>query len=56
MKVVLDTNINKFLETAQVSGATYIISGDHHLLSLGTFANISVIRARAFLDTLGPNE
>ena len=48
---------DKFIETAWVGGAPYIVSGDHHLLALGTHAGISVIGPRAFLDILSrPHE
>jgi len=47
-----DSEDDKFLETAQVAGATLIVSGDRHLLALRTYAGISVIRARTFLDML----
>jgi uncharacterized protein len=47
-----DPDDDKFLETAQVGGASYVVSGDRHLLALGSYGGISVIRARAFLDLL----
>lgn len=50
--VAKDPDDDKFVETACVGGAPYIVSGDHHLLVLGTYAGISVISARAFLDIL----
>ena len=47
-----DPEDDKFIETAQVAGADYIVSGDRHLLTLGSHAGIPVIKARAFLDLL----
>ena len=47
-----DPDDDKFVETARVGGAPYIVSGDHHLLGLGTYAGVSVVSARAFLDLL----
>jgi putative PIN family toxin of toxin-antitoxin system len=47
-----DAEDDKFIETAQVAGANYVVSGDRHLLTLGAHAGISVIGARTFLDTL----
>lgn len=48
-----DPDDDKFLETAQVGGAAYVVSGDRHLLVLGSYRGMSVIRARTFLDLLG---
>jgi len=47
-----DPEDDKFIETAQVAGAEYLISGDRHLLALETYAGLSVISARTFLDIL----
>ncbi len=47
-----DPEDDKFIETAQVAGADYIVSGDRHLLTLGSHAGIPVIKARAFLALL----
>ncbi len=51
-----DPEDDKFIETAQVAGADAIVSGDRHLLSLGTYAGIPVIGVRAFLDRLSSAE
>jgi putative PIN family toxin of toxin-antitoxin system len=48
-----DPEDDKFLETAQAGGARYVVSGDQHLLAIGTYAGIPVVSARAFLDILG---
>lgn len=50
--VVDDPEDDKFVETAQRAGAAYIVSGDRHLLVLRTYAGISVIGARTFLNML----
>jgi len=47
-----DPEDDKFVETAQVAGATYVVSGDRHLLALGIVAGVHVIGPRAFLDML----
>lgn len=47
-----DPEDDKFVETAEVAGAAYIVTGDRHLLALRNYKGISVIAARAFLDRL----
>ena len=44
-----DPDDDIIVRTAHDSGANYIISGDRHLLELGTFAGIKVIRASELL-------
>ena len=57
-KVVLNvgmgkmTKDDKFVETALVAGASWLVSGDKHLLRLGEYRGIKVISARTFLDML----
>ena len=54
LKVVTDDpEDDKFIETALVAGAQWVVSGDKHLLGLGAYRGIKVISARAFLDMLG---
>ncbi len=48
-----DPDDDKFVETAQAGGADLIVSGDRHLLELGSAAGVTVITAREFLDRLG---
>lgn len=43
---------DKFVETAMVGGAQWLVSGDKHLLRLKEYQGITVISARAFLDML----
>ena len=42
---------DKFLECAVSSGASFIISGDHHLLELGEFRGIRIVPPATFLQT-----
>jgi len=56
-RVVLDDpDDDKFVETAQAGRADLIVSGDRHLLALGSTAGVPVITAREFLDQLGGTE
>jgi len=48
-----DPDDDKFVETAQIGRAELIVSGDRHLLALGSAAGVPVITARGFLDRLG---
>lgn len=44
-----DSEDNKILECAIESQADFVISGDDHLLSLGEFEEIKILRASEFL-------
>jgi putative PIN family toxin of toxin-antitoxin system len=44
-----DPTDNIFLECAQDGKADYIISGDHHLLSISNYKGIQILRAKDFL-------
>ncbi|MFZ5882552.1 MAG: putative toxin-antitoxin system toxin component, PIN family [Chloroflexota bacterium] len=50
--VVADPTDNKFLEAALVGKVNYIVSGDSHLLELGSFRGIPIIRAADFIALL----
>jgi uncharacterized protein len=51
VNVILDDPAdNRVLEAAQAGHADYIVSGDKHLLDLGTFGAMPVVRAPAFLE------
>jgi putative PIN family toxin of toxin-antitoxin system len=50
---VPDPDDDKFIETALAGGASIIVSGDRHLLSLGNVEGIEILTARQFLDRLG---
>ena len=47
-----DPDDDKFVETARTGRAEIIVSGDRHLLALGSGAGVPVITAREFLDRL----
>jgi len=44
-----DPDDNKFLACALAAKAEYIISGDRHLLSLGSYKSISIVTVKDFL-------
>jgi putative PIN family toxin of toxin-antitoxin system len=48
-----DPTDNIFLECAIDGNADYIISGDHHLLNLGSYESIRIITAKGFLINEG---
>ena len=49
LKVVdADPDDDKIIECAVVGSATHIITGDHHLLSLGSYQNIQIVTAADF--------
>jgi putative PIN family toxin of toxin-antitoxin system len=41
---------NKYLVCAYEGEADYIVSGDHHLLDIGTYRGIEILKAKSFLD------
>lgn len=47
--IIADPTDNVFLECAVDGEADYIISGDKHLLDLGMYNGVQIIRAREFL-------
>ena len=47
--VVADPTDNKFLEAAVIGKVNYIVSGDAHLLELGSFREIPIIKAVDFI-------
>lgn len=50
--IVADPTDNKFLEAANAGKVDYIVSGDNHLLGLGSFRGIPIIMARDFIELL----
>lgn len=50
--ITQDPDDDKFLACAIEGGADYIISGDHHLLDLGSYQDIPIVRPAAFLQIL----
>jgi putative PIN family toxin of toxin-antitoxin system len=47
-----DPDDNKILECAIVCGASYIVSGDKHLLNLKEYKNIEIISPKEAIDLL----
>ncbi len=47
-----DPDDNRILECAVESGSAYIVTGDHHLLRLGSYGRIAILRAAEFLTLL----
>ena len=47
-----DPDDNKILECAVAAGASYIVSGDNHLLELKEYGKIKIITPKAALDLL----
>ena len=47
-----DSDDNKILEAAMEGKADYIVSGDRHLLEIGKFNGIKIMKARSFLESL----
>ncbi len=48
-----DPDDNRILECAVTAGSNYIVSGDKHLLRLGSYGGIAIIKVADFL-TLAP--
>jgi hypothetical protein len=51
--IAQDPDDNKFLACAIEGEADYIVSGDHHLLDLGSYMGIPIVRPAVFLEVLG---
>lgn len=47
-----DPDDDRILECASAGRATYIVSGDPHLLDLGIYRGIRILTPRAFMDLL----
>jgi predicted nucleic acid-binding protein len=53
LKVVVDDpDDDKVIECAVVGKADYIVTGDRHLLALGQYGNISIVKAAQFISIL----
>lgn len=50
-----DPDDDKFLAIAVASRAAYVISGDTHLLRVGTYRGIDILTPSAFLTDILPN-
>lgn len=53
LTVIEDEPDNRVLECAVAGGADLIVSGDRHLLRLGTYSGIPIVRPVDFARTLG---
>jgi len=51
--VLGDPDDNRVLECAVAGKANFVVSGDRHLLRLGSHAGIAILRVRQFLETAG---
>jgi putative PIN family toxin of toxin-antitoxin system len=51
--IVDDPDDNAVLEAALAADARYIVSGDAHLLRLGTWRTIAIVTPHALVDLLG---
>ena len=51
-QVCEDPDDDKFLACAMLSKSHYLISGDKHLLKIGTFLATAIVTPRQFLDNL----
>jgi putative PIN family toxin of toxin-antitoxin system len=51
--VEADPDDDKFLEAAVAGDVDYLVSGDRHLLGLGTFRGIEILEPRTFYEQLG---
>ncbi len=51
-----DPHDDMFLQCAEAAGATYIISGDQHLLALTSYKKILILTPAKFLDTIVANQ
>lgn len=49
-EIVEDTSDNRILETAVAARADCIISGDAHLLRLGSYKQIKILKSKQFLE------
>ena len=43
---------NKILECAVASNATFVVSGDHHLLQLKSYKHINIVSAKQFIELI----
>lgn len=48
--VEVDTSDNRILECAETAQSDYVVTGDKHLLNIGSFENIPIITIAKFLE------
>ena len=51
-----DPDDNRVLECAAKGNADYIVTGDRHLLKLGSYEAIPIVTVRQFLDAVEAEE
>lgn len=54
--VTKDPDDDMFVECAVVTGAQWIVSGDWHLLNLGEYQSIRIVKAKEFLARFARSE
>jgi putative PIN family toxin of toxin-antitoxin system len=52
LDILADKPDNRILECAVMAEAEVIVTGDHHLLALNSYQNISIIKLASFVDRL----
>jgi len=52
--VIDDPDDDVFLHCAVVAGADFVVSGDHHLLNLGSYMGIPILTVRDFFAEMFP--
>ena len=52
--VCRDADDDKFLACALAANARYVVSGDHDLLAISPFRDVTVVRPRDFIEGLQP--
>lgn len=50
-----DPDDDMVVECAIVGNATYIVTGDKHLISISSYQNVTIVKAAEFLDLFFPN-
>lgn len=48
--VSADPDDDKFIACALAAGASFLVSGDRHLLEVGEYRGVRIVKPRAFLD------
>jgi predicted nucleic acid-binding protein len=54
--VAADPDDDVFVRCAEVSVASYLVSGDRHLLEMGQYQEINILSPAAFLERTFPEE
>ena len=52
--VKTDPDDNRVLECAVAAGSQFIVTGDHHLLQLGHYGGIQIVKVIDFLQLIPP--